>query len=147
MSIRLLFVSLVCVTATAGFGCFKSSTSQASSESSSRSSSVSSRSSSGSSSASSREGPYITDVRDYTSEWVLSGGDAEAFRRGVSAIAEKDGITNWEQDDATYEAIGRGLKKSGARGDRYQQLKSTLGGSDAKAATWIQQGYDKEKSS
>jgi hypothetical protein len=147
VSTRVLLVCVACLVAATGLGCIsKSSTSEASSESSSNSSSRSSASSSGSSSASSREGPYVDDVRDYTSEWVLSGGDTESFRKGVSAIAEKNGITNWEQDDATYEGIGRGLKKAGVKGDRYVQVKGMLGGTNAEAGKWIQAGYDKQGS-
>ncbi len=124
-----------------GAGCFKSSTSEASSESSSRSSA----SSSGSSSASSREGPYVNDVRDYTAEWVLSSSNTEAYRTRLASIAEKNGVSNWEQDDATYEGIGRGLKRSGISGERYVELKSMLGGTNPEAGQWIQKGYDKEK--
>ena len=76
---------------------------------------------------------------------MLSDGNPESFRLKASGIAEKNGITNWEQDDSTYEGIGRGLKKSGVKGNRYQQLKSQLGGANAEAGKWIQKGYDKEK--
>jgi len=134
--------------ATSATGCiFKSSTSQASSESSSASSSGLSRSltsPSRSSSPSSREADYALDIRDYTAEWVLSGGDNDSFERRISQIAKEDGITDWRQDDSTYRGIGRGLKKAGLKGDRYKDVAAQLGGSDPQRMQWIQKGYDAE---
>ena len=130
-----------------GVGCSKSSTSQASSESSSDSSASSSRSSassSASSSPSSREGPYVRDLRDYTAEWVLSGGDVATFKRRVGEIAASDGITDWERDDATFEGIGRGLKKAGLSGRRYDDVAAKLGGANPQRSQWIRKGYDAE---
>ena len=122
----------------AAIGCFKSSTSQASSESSSNSSS----SSSGSSSGPSR---YVKDVRDYTQQFVLSGGEMSSFTQGIAKIAEKRGVTNWEQDEETYEGIGRGLKKTGVSGQRLEGLKTEFSGTNTNAPKWIQKGYDSEK--
>jgi len=141
MSVRIvsaLTVVLSLALLPAAMGCFKSSTSQASSESSSKSSS----SSSGSSSGPSR---YVKDVRDYTQQFVLSGGEISTFAAGVAKIAEKRGVTNWEQDQETYEGIGRGLKKTGVSGQRLEGLKAELGGTNTNAPQWIQKGYDSEK--
>ncbi len=143
---RIALLALLCLVLATGLGCFKSSTSQASSESSSdssRSSSRSSASSSGSSSPSSREGPYQQDVRDYTSKWVLSGGDSAGFSAGIAPIAEKHGITNYESDQVTWVAIGMGLKKSGIGGERFQQVRDTLAAGNAEAGKWIDKGYKK----
>ena len=136
---RIVPLAILCLALASGLGCFKSSTSQASSESSSGSSA----SSSGSSSPSSREGPYKDDVRDYTSQWVLSGGDPSGFRAGIAPIAEKHGITNYESDELTFEGIGMGLKKAGLSGDRYEQVKGTLAAGNAEAGKWIDKGYKK----
>lgn len=141
MPLRASFALLLAVALLAAPGCFKSSTSQASSESSSDSSGSSSRSSA-SSSGSSRDSVYESDVADYTKQWALSGGDVESFRSGLGPIAEKDGITDWENDENTYEGIGAGLKKSGVKGQRFEQLKGTLAGSNPKSPDWIQSGYD-----
>lgn len=125
----------------AAMGCFKSSTSQASSESSSKSSGSSSASS-GSSSGPSR---YVKDLRDYSQQFVLSGGEMSTFAPGVAKIAEKRGVTNWEQDQETYEGIGRGLKKAGVSGQRLEGLKRELGGTHPNGPKWIQKGFDSEK--
>ncbi len=135
--VLLLFVLIAGLSST---GCSKSSTSEASSESSSGSSA----SSSGSSSPSSGEAGYVIDVRDFTTEWVLSGGDAGAFKRRVTDIAKQDGITDWEQDEGTYRGIGRGLKKAGLSGQRYSDVAANLAGSDPQRTQWIQKGFDAE---
>jgi hypothetical protein len=134
----LLLIALIA--GLAATGCSKSSTSEASSESSSKSSA----SSSGSSSKSSGPSGYVRDVRDYTAEWVLSGGDEGAFKRRVAEIAKKDGITDWEQDESTYRGIGRGLKKAGLSGQRFSDVSLKLAASDPQRTQWIQKGFDDE---
>lgn len=145
MSRRL--VSLVFILAAAawlaGTGCSKSSTSQASSESSSDSS-RSSSGSSGSSSRSSGNAAYIGDVRDTTEKWVLSGSDADAFQRDLAKTAEDNGITDWQSDQATYEGIGRGLKRSRVSGARQDQLKQALTQGNTQYMQWVQKGFDSE---
>jgi hypothetical protein len=139
-----LAAGLVALLAVAG-GCSKSSTSQASSESSSRSS-TSSTSSSGSSGSSSGPSRYERDVRDYTEQFVLSGGDFGSFRLQLGKIAEKHGVTNWEQDRDTFEGIGRGLKKARVSGERLDQLEKELtSGANAQAPEWLRKGYKDEK--
>lgn len=121
-----------------------SSTSADSSRSSGRSSdssSASSASSSGSSSGSSADSVYKRDVRDYTAQWLKSGGDIDEFNREVGKIAKKRGITNWEQDEETYVGIGRGLEAAGVEGARVQSLKMKLGGSDPQRMQWIDDGF------
>lgn len=135
---RIHVVAFLLVASIAAPGCFKSSTFQASSESSSGSSASSSGSSSGPSA-------YVRDVRDYTTQWVLSGGDATALRSEIAKIAKKRGVSDWEQDEQTYLGIGRGLKKSGVKGDRYEQLKAMLSGPNPDSGKWIDAGYQKEK--
>ena len=85
----------------------------------------------------------MEEVRDYTAEWVLSGGGTGGFRQGIAPIAEKHGITNWESDEITFKGIGMGLKKSGIRGQRYQETRSSLAAGNAEAAAWIDKGFGK----
>lgn len=86
-------------------GCSFSASSRGSSNSS-ESSSDSSASSSGSSSPESAEAQYKSDVREYTAAYVKTGGQFDAFRRGLGDIAKKHNITNWEDNTVTYEGIG-----------------------------------------
>lgn len=117
----------------------------ASSKSSSDSSSESSASSSASSSPASREEQYRNDVRDYTASYVKSGGRMEDFKKRLGELAKERGITNWEENMATYEGIGRGLGKAKASPLEVQTYTQNLAGSDPKKAEAIRKGYDAEK--
>ncbi len=64
------------------------------SSNSSESSSDSSASSSRSSSPESAESQYKSDVREYTAAYVKTGGQFDAFRRGIGDLAKKHNITN-----------------------------------------------------
>ena len=101
--------------------------------------------SSGSSSRSSspqRAEDYRAEVRDYTSAYVKSGGDFDAFTRGLSGIASKHGVSNWESDDVTYVGIGQGLQRGGVTPTQLEVWKSNLARGDASKAASIQRGYD-----
>jgi len=100
-------------------GCSKSSTTQGSFGSSSDSSSSPFKSSSKSSSGDDEEekdgeSAFQRDVRNYTAEFARNADDSDiaSFQRGVASIAEGYGITNWEQAEGTFVAIGRGLGES-----------------------------------
>ncbi len=127
-----------------GCGVFKSSTSQGSSESSSDSVSSPFRWSSHSSGSSSPAEESARDVRDATESFALRGGDAESFRRDVSRIAESHGVTDWESDPLTYEAIGRGLCRAGVDGADLDRLQRELAGGDGRALAWIESGFASE---
>jgi len=79
---------------------------------SSDSSSNSSKSSSGSSGDDSAQ--FRNDVEQYTATFVRSGGSHEqsAFLMGLGELARKRGVSDWESDPDTWEAIGRGLAHS-----------------------------------
>ena len=116
----------------------------ASSRSSSESSSESSASSSASSSPSAREGQYRNDVRDYTASYVKSGGRIEDFKKRLGELAKERDITNWEENLATYEGIGRGLGRAKATSPELQAYTTNLAGADAKKAEAIKKGYEAE---
>jgi hypothetical protein len=134
----------------AGCGVFKSSTTQASVESSSDSSAAGFRSSSSpfewssDSSSPSGESPsaYQRDVIDYTAKFAASEGDVQSFQRDVTAIAEGHGITDWEQDDGTYLAIGRGLAKASLSEQRFQQLAVQLSNQNQRQLALLKSGYE-----
>jgi hypothetical protein len=52
---------------------------------------------------------YERDLREYTASFVRSGGKTADFKPGVSRIAASHGISNWEADSKSPEAIGAGL--------------------------------------
>jgi hypothetical protein len=85
-------------------------------------------------------------VRDQTAQWLLAGDDPATRERDLAKIAQKRGISDWEQDEQTYLGIGRGLKKAGVSGKRYESLVAQLKGPNPDSAKWIQAGYDAEES-
>ena len=112
---------------------------------SSQSSSESSASSSASSSPASREEQYRDDVRDYTASYVKSGGRMEDFKKRLGELAKARDITNWEENLATYEGIGRGLGKAKASPVELQTYTQNMAGSDPKKAEAMKKGYEAEK--
>jgi hypothetical protein len=87
-----------------------------SSESSAKSITSPSRSSASSSDSSKddedKKEAYRDDVRDFTAAWAERGGDLEGFEAGLGDVARRHGVTDWEADDATYAAIGDGLRRA-----------------------------------
>jgi hypothetical protein len=112
---------------------------------SSESSSDSSASSSASSSPPSKEALYRDDVRDYTAAYVKSGGNIADFNAKVSQLAQARGITNWEENMATYEGIGQGLAKAGVSGVAYDTYVTNLSRGDPAKADAIRKGYQSGK--
>ncbi len=105
----------------------------------------SSASSSSSRSSSRGRESYRDDVRDYTAAYVQSGGDYSTFTRGLSNVAAKHGVSDWESDDDTYEGIGAGLRKANQTPAQLSVWQQNLAGGDSHKAAAIQDGYDSYK--
>lgn len=128
-------------------GCSFSASSESSSDSSASLSDSASSIISSPSSVSGKTKKYVNDVADYTAAYVKSsepGADYSSFRKGLSEIAEKRGIANWDQQDSTYVAIGKGLKKGGVEGSAYEIYKKNLGNSNSQYMQNIEKGYESE---
>jgi hypothetical protein len=116
----------------------------ASSTSISKSISSPSKSSGSSSKSSSPGDQYRDDVRDFTAAHLQSGGDVGGLSREIGKIAEKRGVTDWENDESTYRGIGAGLAKAGRGQIEVEAFKTNLS-SNEEQAKWIQKGYDEAK--
>jgi hypothetical protein len=145
-----LFSAVVVIT---GCSLFASSESSGSSSDSSGSSSDSSKSISDStssiisspSSISGKSKKYQNEISDYTMAYVKSSqsnADYTTFFKGLSDIAAKEGVTNWDQDSLTYMGIGIGLKKANVKGVVYETYKKNFAGGNSKKIEEIQNGYD-----
>jgi len=91
---------------------------------------------------------YQNEIADYTMAYVKSsrpGADYTTFLKGLSDIAAKEGVTNWDQDSLTYMGIGKGLKKADVEGVAYETYKKNFAGGDSKKMQEIQDGYESEK--
>lgn len=104
--------------------------------------SVSSPFTSSSSSSGEEEDPaYQEEVANFTAGFAGSGGDATTFRRGVASIAERRGINDWEDDDQTCRAIGKGLQKAGLSKSRAEAMAGDLLSGRAKRVEIVMKGY------
>lgn len=154
MITRIVLVLIVSIALFLAIGCVKSSTTQASFGSSSDSSSSPFKSSSKSSSGDGekeedqkeeqKETAFQRDVRNYTVEFTEAAGesDLESFQRDIGAIAEGYGITDWEQTEDTFVAIGRGLGESGLDVTSTKRLAVALSNQDYDHLMLIRSGYE-----
>ena len=81
--------------------------------------------------------------------WLLSNlpspvRDYTTFLKGLSDVAAKEGVTNWDQDSLTYMGIGKGLKKANVEGVAYETYKKNFAGGNAQKMQQIQDGYESE---
>jgi len=90
-----------------------------------------------------KEESYQDDVRNYAGVYFRSFSDIEGFRKGLTSIAAKHGITDWETDQATYSGIGAGLGKAQVTDVEFEGYKTKLSQGDAVKAAAIQKGYEK----
>ncbi|MDD5461074.1 MAG: putative lipoprotein [Methylococcales bacterium] len=100
------------------------------------------------SSISGKSKKYQNEVADYTSAYVKSsqpGADYTTFLKGLSDMAAKEGVTNWDQDLLTYLGIGMGLKKANVQGIAYETYKRNFARGDSKKMEEIQSGYESVK--
>ena len=85
---------------------------------------------------------YLDEVRSFSAGFGSSGGDTTAFRRGLGSIAERRGIHDWEDDDATCQAIGQGLKRARLTQDKAQALLGDLFAGRPDRAVIAMKGFD-----
>jgi hypothetical protein len=97
------------------------------------------------SSVSGKSKKYQNEIADYTVAYIKSsqpGADYTSFLKGLSDIAAKEGVTNWDQDSLTYTGIGIGLKKAGTEGAAYETYKKNFANGDSNKMEEIQSGYE-----
>lgn len=95
-----------------------------------------------SSSPESDESKYQKDVEGYTQAFVVSGGSDSAFMGGISDLAKKRGITDWESDEHTWIGIGRGLGRTKIDSVQLGVYQKNWTGGDPAKIKLIQQGFD-----
>ncbi len=93
-------------------GCSFSYSSGTSSDSSKSSSNSSTSSSPSDTDPKDEKASYMSDVSTYTSS-ATKGTDADDYMSELGSIAARHGITDWERNTDTYNAIGTGLRRAG----------------------------------
>ncbi len=76
---------------------------------------------------SSEKATYENDLREYTASFVRAGSEPSTFQPGATRIAASHGITNWETNGDTADAIGDGLKDAKQNGAQAQDFCSSVG--------------------
>ena len=85
---------------------------------------------------------YQADVAQLAGTYAKTGGDIGAFRSAVSKLATQRGITNWETDPTTCQAIGRGVGTAGMGTEAFQKFSKDLFGDDVTKANELHKGYE-----
>lgn len=84
---------------------------------------------------------YEEDVSQLAVTYAKSGGELGAFRSAVSQLAMFRGITNWEVDSATNQAIGRGVGTAGMQEESFTSFSKQLFGNDLIKLNDLRKGY------
>jgi hypothetical protein len=85
---------------------------------------------------------YGEDITQLAYTYSKQGGDIGALRSGVSTLAAKRGITNWEVDSMTCQSIGKGVGKAGMSADDFTKFSQGLFGNDLMKANELRKGYE-----
>lgn len=143
--LKSLILSSVVLTAIVLNGCSFSKSSESSSDSSKGILDIaSSPFKSSSDSSRSDQEKFEGDVADYTAEFVVSStGTLDTFRAHVGELAEKYGITDWENDRNTYLGIGRGLSKAKLGKPQISAFTESLSNNDPMKKQTIEEGMKK----
>jgi hypothetical protein len=84
---------------------------------------------------------YEADVSQLAVTYAKSGGDIGAFRGAVTQLAMARGITNWEVDSSTSQAIGRGIGTAGMQEESFTDFSQQLFGNDLNKLNDLRKGY------
>lgn len=158
---RFVFVLLAATLIAVGAGCSISNSSQSISDSiSSPSESISNSSESSSDSSNGGGGDdapapepaaetasYQRDVSELTRTYLETGGDVDAYRAAVAGLAEDRGITDWEADAATTNAIGHGAGAAGLDERAFTAFVAELVGDHAARGEALRRGYEQVRKS
>jgi len=123
--------------------CSFSHSSESSSDSSNNSSESSSHSSSpGGGSKDATQTSFDRDVEQYTVAFLQAGGtDDDAFLAGIGDLARQHGVSDWEAELSTWEAIGRGLARSHASTAQRTAYQMAWSGGDSARETAMAKGF------
>ncbi len=84
---------------------------------------------------------YRQDVSQLTLTYLKSGGELDALRSAVTDLARARGITNWEADSETAQAIGLGAGNAGLQEAEFVVFSKQLFGDDLSKLNELRRGY------
>ena len=137
----LIWAALFAIVFLTAPGCAMVSSSSNSSDSSASSSDSSGSFSDSSTSSSGGDSAYRGDVRTYTVAHVRAEGSPTSLRLGLSEVALRRGISDWEALPGTFIAVGTGLAEAGVSSDELSAYQNALARSNSANYTAIRQGF------
>lgn len=97
---------------------------------------------SSSNSAGGQDTAYKEQTADYSRAIAEVGGSKpEAFQLGLSDLAARLGISDWESHPATWTSVGRGLGQAQVSGGELISYASNWTGGDVEVMDLVFQGY------
>ena len=86
---------------------------------------------------------YQQDVSQLAITYLKSGGDLGAFTAGIGKLASARGITDWEGDAETAQAIGSGAGTAGLEETAFNNFAKQLFGNDRTKLNELRIGYQR----
>ena len=65
---------------------------------------------------------YVEEVIVVTNLYVRQGKNNKAYQRHITVVAGNHGIIDWENEESTFVAMGKGLKRAGVNEDNIASL-------------------------
>jgi hypothetical protein len=135
--IRLALLLVIACTLVLTMGCSFSASSESSSEIIS-----SPFASSSASSGAEEEVVYEEETVSYTSSYFRGDSfDQASFHKGLSDIASRRGISDWEANPGTWTSVGRGLARAGLSEPLVTDYVASLAAGNDAVAVLLMQGY------
>ena len=87
--------------------------------------------------------PYLDDVANLTFSVIGSSMTSAEFPNAIQRTASTYKISNWSQEQATFEGIGKGLKRAGIKKEDItkQAVLANVLKTNSKAQSWIEAGF------
>jgi len=85
---------------------------------------------------------FRDDVTQYTEAYVEAGGKQdESFFSGLGDLARKRGVSDWESESSTWEAIGRGLGRTDVSEAQRAAYEAAWAGGDEEKQSAMARGF------
>lgn len=85
---------------------------------------------------------YLRDIRDFTAAQLKRSDDLGEFRKQLSKVAKKHGVTDWEARASTWVGIGEGIETAGMPSTQAQATIDMLANGHNDWASAMRRGYD-----
>ncbi|MFP6665605.1 MAG: putative lipoprotein [Deltaproteobacteria bacterium] len=84
---------------------------------------------------------YLRDIRDFTAAQLRRTDNLDTFRKELSLVAKKHGVSDWEVRPTTWLGIGEGIAASGFPATQAQATMDMLAGVHAARGSAMRRGY------